>query len=149
MLSCYPYNILRILSISYHILICSLHSATAQRICFSWLRHRPDIILISASYQLLMRMMQPSRLCRCLVLTWRHMNIIITSLVIGRDSEGVHMVCTQGLYECCMIFVWILYDVVCWSTKFDSPQNAHKIITKLTHQYHINITSMSTWLNLD
>lgn len=113
---------------------------------FSWLRHRPDIILISASYQLLMRMMQPSRLCRCLVLTWRHMNIIITSLVIGRDSEGVHMVCTQGLYECCMIFVWILYDVVCWSTKFDSPQNYHKIDTSISHQYHINVNLIKSWL---
>lgn len=145
MLSCYPYNILRILSISYHILICSLHSATAQRICFSWLRHRPDIILISASYQLLMRMMQPSRLCRCLVLTWRHMNIIITSLVIGRDSEGVHMVCTQGLYECCMI----LYEFC--MMLFVGPQNltAHKMPTKLSQNWHINITSISHQCQLD
>ena len=145
MLSCYPYNILRILSISYHILICSLHSATAQRICFSWLRHRPDIILISASYQLLMRMMQPSRLCRCLVLTWRHMNIIIYHYNIighwkgfGRGAHGVHTGVVWMLYDICMNFVWCCLLV-------------HKIWqpTKLSQNWHINITSISHQCQLD
>lgn len=50
-----------------------------------------------------------------------------TSLVIIWSLEGVHMGCTQGLF-----------DVVCGPTKIDSPQN-----------WHINITSMSAlWMRV-